>query len=154
MYLSARKYVSNWEFQKADPAYATIVEAVKAQELITDQSPSLTVSITCCYWRKANAIHAWFVRECQGGVDECQEAYVPREQVQKLRDLCKLITLDPSLAERLLPPQSGFFFGGTEIDDWYMHNIERTVEELDRVLNATEVAEGEYPWSFYYQSSW
>lgn len=152
MYLTARKYVSNWEFQVPGPAYAAIVEAIRAQEIVTDQSPSLTVSITCCYWHKANAIHAWFVRECQGGVDECQEVYVPREKVQKLRDLCKLIIKDPSLAERLLPPQSGFFFGSTEIDDWYRKDVERTVTELDRVLNAT--AEGEHHWQFYYRASW
>jgi len=115
---------------------------------ITD-APSL--SISSVYWRKANAIHSWFVRECQGGVDECQETDVPREMVVKLRDLCTLISKDPSLASRLLPPQSGFFFGSTQIDEGYMDDITYTVTELDRVLAA---APDDGDWSFYYQSSW
>ena len=40
------------------------------------------------YWRKANAIHGWFVRECADGVDECQEITVTREQLAQLRTDC------------------------------------------------------------------
>lgn len=40
------------------------------------------------YWRKANAVHGWFVRECADGVDECQEIFVSREQLLKLRSDC------------------------------------------------------------------
>lgn len=36
------------------------------------------------YWRKANAIHGWFVNECADGVDECQEIPVSREQLERL----------------------------------------------------------------------
>ena len=28
------------------------------------------------YWRKFNALHNWFVQNCQDGVDECQYAEV------------------------------------------------------------------------------
>lgn len=37
------------------------------------------------YWRKANAIHGWFVRNCAEGVDECQPIAVSREQLEALR---------------------------------------------------------------------
>lgn len=40
------------------------------------------------YWRKANAIHGWFVRECADGVDECQEIFVSRDQLKQLRADC------------------------------------------------------------------
>ena len=40
------------------------------------------------YWRKANAVHGWFVRECANGLDECQEIFVSREQLLKLRSDC------------------------------------------------------------------
>ena len=36
------------------------------------------------YWRKANAIHGWFVKHCQGGVDECQETEIERGQLKEL----------------------------------------------------------------------
>ena len=38
------------------------------------------------YWRKANAIHGWFVRNCADGVDECQPIAVSREALNHLRN--------------------------------------------------------------------
>lgn len=38
------------------------------------------------YWRKANAIHGWFVKNVQDGEDDCKEYYVSREQMQELLD--------------------------------------------------------------------
>jgi len=43
------------------------------------------------YWRKANAIHAWFVKNVQNGIDECQEANVTREQLTELKSLCERV---------------------------------------------------------------
>jgi len=37
------------------------------------------------YWRKANAIHNWFVTTIQKGKDDCGSYYVSKEQLQKLR---------------------------------------------------------------------
>ena len=36
------------------------------------------------YWRKSNAIHKWFVDNCQGGVDDCREYMVSVEQLKNL----------------------------------------------------------------------
>jgi hypothetical protein len=38
------------------------------------------------YWRKANAIHQWFVENVQGGNDDCKSYYVSKEDMQKLLD--------------------------------------------------------------------
>lgn len=44
------------------------------------------------YWRKANAIHKWFVDHVQGGEDDCQfHREVEREDLEELRDTCKKI---------------------------------------------------------------
>lgn len=48
----------------------------------------ITVSKVVLYWRKANSIHGWFVRELAGGVDECQRINVTRDNLITLRDLC------------------------------------------------------------------
>jgi len=70
------------------------------------------------YWRKANAIHKWFVDNCQEGVDDCREAYVSSQQLISLKDICKEIiqtkgkNKQKDLVLNKLPPQSGFFFGG------------------------------------------
>lgn len=102
------------------------------------------------YWRKANHIHAWFVSNVQDGIDECQRSYVSYEQLVELRDTCKEVLADRKKADALLPTQAGFFFGGTEYDEYYFQDLEYTVEILDKILgeeNAESV-------SYYYQSSW
>ena len=62
------------------------------------------------YWRKANAIHRWFVVKCQFGVDNCATYYVSRVKLEELREVCKSIVEGRADAEETLPTQSGFFF--------------------------------------------
>lgn len=45
---------------------------------------------------------------------------------------------DSTVARRLLPTQSGFFFGGTEYDQWYLEDIKHTVEVVENVLATTD----------------
>ena len=105
------------------------------------------VIVEAMYWRKANAIHKWFVDNVQEGTDDCGDYWVSREKLAELRDLIKevLATRDASK----LPPTPGFFFGSTEVDKWYWQDLESTVEGLERVL-------AEFPerWDFEYHSSW
>lgn len=98
------------------------------------------------YWRKANQIHSWFVDNVQDGVDECQESPVTRAQLETLRQLCMeaLDTKNPNL----LAPRSGFFFGSTEIDDYYWDDLRDTIEQLDKVLALPE------HFDIVYQASW
>ena len=42
---------------------------------------------------------------------------------------------DPTVAMKLLPTQSGFFFGGTEYNEWYMQDINYTIEVVSRALD-------------------
>jgi hypothetical protein len=108
------------------------------------------IVLEACYWRKANAIHKWFVDNCQDGIDECQVTYVSKEQLTELLDLCKQVKKNHNLAHSLLPSESGFFFGGTEYDEWYFDSINYTIRELTKLLDHKDVDCGE----FYYQSSW
>jgi hypothetical protein len=105
------------------------------------------------YWRKANAIHKWFVDNVQEGVDECQESFVPVKKLYKLRDVCAAVMADRSQAQTLLPSQSGFFFGGTEYDEHYFDDVQSTLNWLNDFLlkDALNAMDG---WSFYYRSSW
>ena len=50
----------------------------------------------------------------------------------------------------LLPTQGGFFFGGTEYDNWYMRGVEDTIDILTRVLETTDFEKE----MVYYVSSW
>ena len=76
------------------------------------------------YWRKANAIHNWFVKNVQDGRDDCQQAYVSRSQLADLSSICKQVLAARNtenaneIAAKLLPTTSGFFFGNPA-DDYY-----------------------------------
>jgi len=155
MYLSKKTYVKNWDFQKDGEKHKVTVK--KGNKVRTDIKPERVSYITesVAYWRKSNHIHQWFVTNCQGGEDQCQESYVERGQLQKLVDICKQVkeSLEKSgknteLAEELLPTQSGFFFGGTEYDQWYVQGLDETINQIEPLLQ--EEGDGE----FYYQASW
>lgn len=110
------------------------------------------VTLRIAYWRKANAVHGWFVRNCAGGVDECQRIDVSAEELIELREIAQRL-LDAwgtdefeDLADATLPPTTGFFFGRYEYDDWYRQDLLETVEQLK------DVQPDEY--GYYYQASW
>ena len=108
------------------------------------------VTIQAGYWRKANAIHQWFVDNVQEGIDDCRNSSVSRDQLQTLLDICKQIIAAPGRAEELLPTTNGFFFGGTEYDEWYFTNLQKTVDQIEAVLEKFS----EQAWTISYQSSW
>jgi hypothetical protein len=43
------------------------------------------------YWRKANAIHKWFVDNVQNEVDDCGYYEVSKEKLEELLDICTTI---------------------------------------------------------------
>lgn len=89
------------------------------------------------YWRKANSIHKWFVENVQNGVDDCEYYFVSMGELVKLRHVVMQVLDDRSLAMKLLPPQYGFFFGPTDIDEWYWSELETTFKIISEVLEST-----------------
>lgn len=179
MYLHKNYYVKNWDHMKDGEKHAiTILKGGEPSSIPTDKINSIQTEEM--YWRKANAIHAWFVHNVQEGNDDCGDYYVSREQLQKLLDTVtkvleasKLIKgkiqngssfkngqetpimedgefiEDPTVAGKLLPTQSGFFFGGTDYDQYYYQDLEYTKSELERIL-----ANPDDGGNFEYHSSW
>ena len=60
------------------------------------------------------------------------------------------IIIDPTVAKELLPTASGFFFGGTDYDEYYVDSIANTISIINDVLYNTDF-ETE---AIYYISSW
>lgn len=151
MYLYARDYISGYEFSPAEERADALAVMTVAQRrgFPTPISPSVEIQVEVAYWRKANQIHNWFVKNVQNGVDECQYSYVSRSQLKELHDLCVDLLKDrnPDKAAKLLPTQCGFFFGSTEYDEFYWHNIENTISQLEPLLENDNV-------EYYYCSSW
>lgn len=154
MYLSATKYVSGYGFEKQKVAdtYDKVLNALgmTRDDLGDPGTPSANVEVNVAYWRKSNAIHAWFVDNCQGGEDDCNKYPVYREQLQELVDLCKKVIANPNDAPNLLKTRSGFFFGSTDYDEYFFDDIRNTVTMLEKVLQNPKFAD----WSFEYHSSW
>ena len=151
MYLTAKKYLWSDQDKALSEQINEAIGVVPDFEKRFNGSSLVVkeISLDAMYWRKANAIHGWFVENCQDGEDNCREYEVDREQLETLRDLCKDI-LEHPMAERDsdLEPTEGFFFGCTDKDEWYYEDLKNTVEGLDRVLALPD----EY--SFAYQASW
>lgn len=57
---------------------------------------------------------------------------------------------DPSVAMELLPMTSGFFFGGTDYDEYYVDDIKETIDIVTRALETTDFKKE----MIYYVSSW
>lgn len=147
MYLSRRSYVKNWDFMDDKEKHTiSIKKGGKVRKDIKPERISYIVEQVGC-WRKFNALHNWFVANVQDGNDNCGEYYVDHNQLEKLLEDLKSINNDSKIAEQKLPTASGFFFGGTEYDEYYFSEVQRTIELIEELL---EDKEG----SFYYSSSW
>lgn len=146
---------NNYELSITDnPRYSNVIAAagIKVKD---SMASSVTVEWTAIYWRKANQIHNWFVSTLANGEDECQRIPVPRDNLVALHDRCSVLldTKSDELAADLLPPTSGFFFGSTNIDEYYWQDIEETHKQLTELLDEI-TEENKYNYRIEYQASW
>ena len=142
MYLSAKRYL--FSFNEHDKALADKIDAeVGASSL----GHTNEIRKEAFYWRKAWAIHHWFVMNAQNGEDDCKEYWVERYKLQELLDTLKKVEENPSLAEDILPLQSD----DDEGKEWELDQIRRTIPALDKLINDESLKE---KWDFYYSSSW
>jgi len=119
------------------------------------------------YWRKANQIHNWFYRNIAFKYDDVQSEIFNGEVLVKLKnDIEKVLNLlsseynldskniciseNDSIYKKIMeimPPVSGFFFGSTDIDRYYIEDLKYTLDELNKLdPKKTE--------SFYYYASY
>ena len=144
MYLNAKRYL--WSFPEDGPD-ATTAKAI-AEMLGVPNTRVKQIEAEAMYWRKANAIHKWFVDNVQEGEDNCREYAVSREQLQELLDL--ILEAIDTKNSKLLPPTHGFFFGSDKVDQYYWEDLIDTKDRLTSLL-ADPKFEG---WDFAYHSSW
>ena len=178
MYLNKKHYVQNWSFQTPEEQTQVVVmKGGKPHPHIKVERVNY-VEEQVMYWRKFNALHAWFVENVQAGVDECQTSYVSRIDLEKLLETLKKVEAsleaspkvkkmvesgwangektyeeietfaDTSVAEELFPTQAGFFFGGTEYSDYYLVEVKETIEMLEAELSVEDGAD------YSYHASW
>lgn len=145
MYLTRKKYVRNWDH--------TPEEHRKNVEIFINGNKIETEDLThieyeAMYWRKANHIHDWFVKNCQDNEDDCRKSRVDIEQLKELSDLCAFAYKNKDKAEELLPTADGFFFGSVEYDEYYFDSLKETSDVLELLIKNHPKDE------YIYESSW
>jgi hypothetical protein len=161
MYLSARKHIEKIDWEKLDrdsdtkysdatlPLWTDVVKTAGLDTIVDKESIyGVDVSVNVAYWRKSNQIHNWFVINVQRGEDDCGEYFVSHNKLKELVNTCALAITnkDPNL----LPPREGFFFGSTDVDEYYWADIMDTINQLQPIIDRPDFEK----LSFYYQSSW
>lgn len=84
------------------------------------------------YFRKVNFLFK-FCENQDILIDE-RFAYVTKDIALDLIDRCKKVIAHHSLAKKLLPTQSGFFFGSTEYNDTYFEDVQDVLEQFEKFL--------------------
>lgn len=155
MYLYAEKYISGYDYSTGEAKLSAPVKKLARQaglrtsDLKFSDFGSVVIRITIGYWRKANAIHNWFVQNVQNGEDNCRPYYVDTEKLKELRAECQSALADKDNTD-ILPPTAGFFFGSTERDEYYYDDLKTTIEIIDNILNNDRFK----GLNIYYRFSW
>ena len=149
MYLYAKRYLSSYGNESKDTG---MIKEISGLSKFSEEDSAVEVSVPTMYWRKANQIHRWFVDNVQGGNDDCGTYYVDDSALIDLKNICDHIITHPNDAMKMLPPSSGFFFGSSGIDEWYMNNIVYTSKRISEILSLQK--DNTMFVSFYYHSSW
>lgn len=148
MYLLARRSFSS---ESAERKQLMDIMDIAPDEV--EEFTSINVSFCVAYWRKANQIHNWFVKNVQNGKDDCGEYYVEREQLQKLLNICEYVLQkkdDFEVAKEVLPTSQGFFFGDSQYNDSYYDDLQRTIDKLINILTKEKYNQ----YYFLYRASW
>ena len=163
MYLRAERYLSAFDEKDKE-----IIDGINSHlNLRNDLQPLDSagtrvqqIIFNIGYWRKANAIHQYFVKEFADGIDECQPIKVSREDLEKLRDLCRAVLVatndgkNPIVGSAVLPTCEGFFFGDTEYNQGYIQDIKDTIDIIENALADPLFQTKEWQTQFIYQASW
>lgn len=83
--------------------------------------------------RKENHIQAFIEGEV-GDVDNCGYLPVSKADVERLVDRLAKVDADHTQAGVLLPTQEGFFFGGTDYNEWYFEDVKQELEDFTKIL--------------------
>jgi len=149
MYLEKRHYIPNYFGIKEEDKYK--IEITKGGREVPYINPDKITNITeeCIYWRKANAIHLWFIDNCAEGNND-NEMHVTPDKLEELLDIINKVLENTREASELLPTTSGFFFGDTNYGEYYFETLKDTKKQLEELMESTNWENQDY----YYIASW
>jgi hypothetical protein len=178
MYLQKKTYVQNGDWMEENERHqVTVLKGGKATLVQPERISEIVEEVAC--WRKANAIHRWFVENVQQGEDNCGEYRVSEDDLRELLSLCTQVLEASELVDgeittgytfengervpivekgrvikdqskaRELLPTQNGFFFGNTDYDQYYRDDIKYTKEALEHLLAEERS-GDY----YYSSSW
>ena len=159
MYFYARKTTYK-SFSKWDnPERANEVNYPEDLKIFSDyiydrnfKSVQTETSYQIGYFRKFNALHSYIVKTFADGIDNCQDIYLYKEDVEQIKKILDdvLEANTEEKAKELLPPQSGFFFGGTDYDEYYFEDVKDAADLMQNILDNFDFEN----YQLVYEASW
>ena len=105
------------------------------------------------YFRKFNALHSYIVKTFADGIDNCQDIILYKEDVEQIKKvLDEVLNAHQQVekAKELLPTQSGFFFGGTDYDEFYFEDVKDAADLMQSFLDNFDFDK----YQLVYRASW
>lgn len=189
MYLMAQKYESksSWQLDKEErrEKEKEIVKDFYPEDLqkiglthIKDNFLSKQTRYQIGYWRKFNALQAFFEKRVESDYELLHGVYVYEETIKELISTFNKILKDIKTCETeeiqyctgwaygektydtkkvyksqvaldLLPPGDGFFYGSQEIDEWYVEDIKYSLKLFKKALKLIELG-----YDIIYEANW
>jgi hypothetical protein len=163
MYLYKKTYVKQWSHQPKENQFLVTVKkgGVTFPNIKPERVSYITEQIM--YWRKANQIHGWFTSNGQELIEEVSYR-LTLDDLKNLLDTCKQVldVLNKSKMKtvqvrsgwsggeemfvgvdvydceeeimELLPPTQGFFYGSSDINEYYKEEVEETIQFLEKEI--------------------
>ncbi len=162
MYLDVRKYVTRVDWSKVpeqlpegvthydfETADFTTVKGMFPTELLKHNNHGSYVSLNVAYWRKAYAIHKWFVENMAGSLDGGGGGYLSRNDlVELLGSVNRVLKGNLDTAKDELPDSNS----SEAYDKYYYDDLRYTKTMLTDILKV--IPENDTDYDFYYNASW
>ena len=114
---------------KIYPYTKEILDFPELEKQIDDEVKSYYLQYDA-YFRKVNFLFAYY--ENKGKMVDEYYAFTDKEDIDDIIDRCERVLADHSLVNELLPTQSGFFFGGTDYNDWYFDDVKDCLQQMKK----------------------
>jgi hypothetical protein len=153
MYLNKRSYVQQWDHNEKNHTVTVKFDGKVRKDIKRKRITYVIEEVM--YWRKANHIHKWFIDRYEV-IDNCEEIHLSIDDLVMLLRDCEKVIANPEQAREILPTSDGFFFGGTDYDEYYFYETKRTAIELRELIDEyyESSSEGFNSSGFYYHASW
>lgn len=87
------------------------------------------------YFRKVNFLIPFVESKIGRELEDCETVKLTKADLAALVERCKEVLANHDKAEELLPTRSGFFFGGTDYDEWYFKDVQEVHDEVSDLLS-------------------